>query len=195
MCGFSHYNIMEARKMGENEKHELMKSSQISLWLEDYEDIFSDFDSRPYSERALSGDFLHEAKNASRDKPSGGLELRFLIPKNKRDQRKEMLIRSRLLDHFGKHHRRLHKESRKVVSHGIIFMIAGVTFMLLASILMPMQSGSNVLSNFLFVLLQPGGWFFLWEGLKFILFESKRESHDLSFYDKMTRCSIIFLSY
>lgn len=186
---------MEARKMGENEKHELMKSSQISLWLEDYEDIFSDFDSRPYSERALSGDFLHEAKNASRDKPSGGLELRFLIPKNKRDQRKEMLIRSRLLDHFGKHHRRLHKESRKVVSHGIIFMIAGVTFMLLASILMPMQSGSNVLSNFLFVLLQPGGWFFLWEGLKFILFESKRESHDLSFYDKMTRCSIIFLSY
>jgi len=185
----------ETRKMGENEKRELMKSSQISLWLEDYEDIFSDFDSRPYSERALSGDFLHEAKNASRDKPSGGLELRFLIPKKKRDQRKEMLIRSRLLDHFGKHHRRLHRESRKTMNQGIMFCMFGVLAMLAASYIMLYGSKESLMTNFLFVLLEPGGWFFFWEGLRLIMFERKRDSHDLSFYDKMTRCSIMFMSY
>ena len=33
----------------------------VSLWLDTYEDIFSDFDPRPYGQRALSEDFVAEA--------------------------------------------------------------------------------------------------------------------------------------
>jgi hypothetical protein len=184
---------VEAR---DHEKHELMKNSQISLWIEEYDDIFSDFDSRPYSERALSGDFLHEAKNASRDKPWGGIELRLMVPEKKRDKKKESLIRIRLLDHFRKHHKRLHHETRNVMIQGAAFTVIGMASMLLASALMlDGRTTGDILRNFLFVLLEPGGWFFFWEGLRLLIFERKRDARDVSFYEKMTNCDIVFMSY
>ena len=59
-----------AEKEGINPKHEikeLLEKTQISLWLDDYADIFSDFDPRPFSQRALSDDFLNEAKKVVRE--------------------------------------------------------------------------------------------------------------------------------
>lgn len=47
---------------------EIIDKAEISLVLDTYDDIFSDFDPRPYGERALSSDFLDEAKKAARDK-------------------------------------------------------------------------------------------------------------------------------
>jgi hypothetical protein len=35
---------------------------EISIWLDSYNDIFSDFDSRPFSERTVSDDFLSEVR-------------------------------------------------------------------------------------------------------------------------------------
>ena len=57
----------------------LLGLSNISLSLNSYDDIFSGFDPRPYSQRALSDDFLAESKRASRDKELDGVELIFLI--------------------------------------------------------------------------------------------------------------------
>ncbi len=75
-------------------KETLLKASEISIILDTYDDIFSDFDPRPYSERALSDDFLIEANKASRDKASGQIELIFLIPQKMRNIESENLIKS-----------------------------------------------------------------------------------------------------
>lgn len=48
------------QKIEETEK--ILEMSEISIWLDNYDDIFSDFDPRPYSQRSLSDDFLAEAK-------------------------------------------------------------------------------------------------------------------------------------
>ena len=40
----------------------------ISIWLETYDDIFSDFDPKAYSERVLSDDFLVEIRKVSYEK-------------------------------------------------------------------------------------------------------------------------------
>ena len=42
------------------ETEKLLQQSEISLLLDSYDDIFSDFDPRPYNQRALSQDFLAE---------------------------------------------------------------------------------------------------------------------------------------
>ena len=52
----------------------------VSLWLDTYEDIFSDFDPHPFGQRALSEDFLAEAKRAVRDRRDEVPELRLLVP-------------------------------------------------------------------------------------------------------------------
>ena len=80
------------------------KEANISLILDSYEDIFSSFDARRHSEKALSTDFLDEAKRASRDKDSGSIELKLLIPKNKRQLGEEIIIKKRLKRHFQHHY-------------------------------------------------------------------------------------------
>ena len=87
-------------------KGSLLAESEISLILDSYDDIFSDFDPRHFSERALSDDFLIEAKKAARDK-AGVYELRFLVPKQQRNFEHEHLIRMRLKEHFKKHYRKI----------------------------------------------------------------------------------------
>ena len=50
-------------------------------------------------------------------------------------------------------------------------------------------------TKFLFVLLEPGGWFCFWEGLNQVIFEPKTKKHELDFYKKMANSRINFLSY
>ena len=72
-----------------------VREGNISLVLDSYNDIFSDFDPRDYSEKALSEDFLSECKRAARDKENH-IELRLLIPIKKRNSTHENKIRKRL---------------------------------------------------------------------------------------------------
>jgi hypothetical protein len=72
----------------------------VSLWLDTYEDIFSDFDPHPYGRRALSEDFLAEARRAVRDRRDEVPELRLLVPTRIRSLEDETIIRKRLRDHF-----------------------------------------------------------------------------------------------
>ena len=50
------------------EKKVLLSKSELSIWLDSYDDIYSDFDSRQYLKRRVSEDFLYELKNAFRYK-------------------------------------------------------------------------------------------------------------------------------
>ena len=81
--------VKEDEEAVEEDKSKLAGMSEISLNLDSYDDIFSDFDPRPYSERAMSQDFLAEAHRASIDKGFGQIELNFLIPKNKRKKHED----------------------------------------------------------------------------------------------------------
>ena len=98
---------------GKTEIAQLQPRKEVSFWLDGYDDIFSDFDPRPYSQRSLSDDFLAEARKASRDKDQDKLELRLLVANDKRDPKIEAMIRKRLRDHFSKHANQLRADIRK----------------------------------------------------------------------------------
>ncbi len=181
--------------MTEQEKQKLLELSQISLWLDDYDDIFSDFDPRPYAQRALSDDFLSEARKASRDKTSGKIELRFLVPAAKCQQAHETTIKKRLREHFKKHHDRYVKDYHVVIRQGIQFAAAGVVIMFLTTFLLLKSGEKNILLNFLIVLLEPAGWFLFWEGLNLAIFQSKSKKPEVTFYEKMAACEVVFATY
>lgn len=176
-------------------KQKLLKMSEISLWLDDYDDIFSDFDPRHYSQRALSDDFLGEAKRASRDKTSGTIELKFLVPSHKRNRRHEGLIKKRLREHFTKHFNMIDNERKSIIRQGFIFTWLGVILMFITTYIMVHNIEKGMLVSFLIILMEPAGWFLLWEGLNLIIFESKRIRPELEFYKKMSQCRIDFLPY
>lgn len=177
----------------------LLKEGNVSLILDSYNDIFSDFDPRNYSEKAISDDFLVECKRAVRDRPSEEFELRLLMPKAKRNLNDEVKIKKRLKDHFQKHVSEKNREIRRIVKQGLtmaaigfIFMIAGAWF-----IFSKFLEGTFI-AAVLTIILEPAGWFFFWEGMAKTLFiyeEHDRKRKELDFYKKMARAQIYFLSY
>lgn len=179
----------------EADKQQLLQMSEISLWLDTYDDIFSDFDPHPYSERALSEDLLVEAQRASRNKPSGKIEMRFLIPAAQRDTHKENMIKKRLKDHFKKHYHMTQKEYKNTIRQGYCFAAAGIILMLVATLTLFKYPEKGLLGSFLIVFFEPAGWYFFWEGLNLVIFDSKKQKPNLEFYEKMSKCEVSFYTY
>jgi hypothetical protein len=182
-------------KMLDEEEIDAFKMSKISILLERYDDIFSDFDPRDYSQRALSDDFLIEAKKASEDKTTGDIELRFLAPSKIRNLETERTIKKRLREHFKKHFGLVRGEAKRVFRLGTCFIIVGILLMFFATLLLIKFPNATVMKSFLVVLFEPAGWFFFWEGLNQVIFESKTKKPDLEFYKKMSNAEITFFSY
>lgn len=175
------------------------KEGNVSLVLESYNDIFSDFDPRNYSERAISDDFLFECKRAVRDKPNKEFELRLLMPESKRNIAHELKIKRRLKDHFQKHVFEKQKEVSHIRNSGLSLAIIGVILMITGAFLVfkKFMEGTFI-SAVLTIILEPAGWFFFWEGLAKAIFideDERKKARDLDFYKKMARAQIYFISY
>lgn len=169
------------------------KQVGITLSLSTYDDIFSGFDIRHFSERALSDDFLVEAKKASKEKISGKLELNLSIPKKERNLKDEIVIKKRLQSHFHKHHKSIQKEIVSTKINGLIMTFAGTVMLIFAGYL------SSLKSEIFFIhltktLLEPTGWFLAWTGMDNIIYQWKSLQPDLEFYKKMSECEIEFIS-
>jgi hypothetical protein len=175
-------------------KEELLSKSEIALWLDSYDDIFSDFDPRPFSQRAVSVDFLDEAKRASREKVSGQIEIRFLIPKDLRKESEENQIKKRLKEHFKKHADQLKGENKKTLVRSISFIIFGFAMLIFAAFVASWEK-SGFFYAAIVVFLEPAGWFTFWFSLEQLFERFKEKMPELSFYERMTKAEISFVSY
>jgi hypothetical protein len=175
-----------------------LRQGNISLILDSYDDLFSDFDPRPYSEKALSDDFLVECRRAARQREDV-LELRLLVPAHKRKAHDEVMIKKRLKDHFKKHFREEEKETREIRKGGIVWFFVGSIILMISTFLYEykINGGSLIkfLFNFLVIISQPAGWFTLWEGLNRIFVEPRKNKPDYEFYKKMSDANVYFLNY
>ena len=169
----------------------ILREGNISLILDSYDDIFSDFDPRPYTVKQLSDDFLTECKKASVDKDKE-LELRFLVPKHKRNTNHEYEIRKRLRTHFQKHYKEKEEEIKGIKKEGLVWFFLGAVVMLMSTYVYKFP---GFLFEFIFVISQPAGWFFFWEGLGKIFKDAVQKKPDYEFYRKMSKSRIYFLDY
>jgi len=168
------------------------REGNIALILDSYNDIFSDFDPRPYSQRALSDDFLAECRRASRDKQEAGLELRLFVPKDRRVLSEEVMIRRRLKNHFEKHYLEKVTELRAIRTRGLLWVVIGAIALLVSTGIEKYQS---FLIDFLFIVSQPAGWFLMWSGLEEIFIDPRDKKPELEFYKKLANAKVTFYSY
>jgi hypothetical protein len=172
-------------------KSEKFREGNISLILDSYDDLLSDFDPRPYASRGLSDDFLSECKKAVVEKENK-VELRLLIPKAKRDMADEIKIRKRMKEYFNKHFKEKEFGIKKLRVKGLFWFLGGAIMMGLILFLSNFQSLGY---KFLMILAEPAGWFFFWEGLSEIFINSKIKIPDYEFFKKMAGAEINFLDY
>lgn len=181
--------------MGElvDSEAEVIKEGNISLIINDYNDIFSSFDPRTYLERALSDDFLQECKRAARDKNEEQLELRILIPKKIRNIKEEWKIKKRLRDHFNHHFNEKENKLIKTKREGLSWVFLGIVINIVV-VSGFIYSKNNIVETILSIFEVPS-WFLIWEGMGKIFLESKKFMPEQEFYKKMSRAEINFTEY
>lgn len=173
------------------------KSDEISIWLDTYEDIFSDFDPRPYTNRSLSDEFISELKKASKVKTASRIVLRFFIAENKRNLREEELIKARLIEYFKRHTEMMRKEIRRVKGRSYTMLGIGAALFICGTYLHALRADS-FLRNLGIVLTEPGGWFLTWTGLEKLFglhWSDGNKKSELYFFKQMSNCTIEFLEY
>jgi hypothetical protein len=173
----------------------VLQTAEMALWLDSYDDVFSDFDPRPFAERSLSDDFLIEMKKVVKDRGRDSFELKFLLAPESRDEKDESTIKERLHHFFNQQYQQFLKERKKVIQRGIFFVVLGILLMFCASLLATFWSGYLLLSNFLIILLEPAGWFLFWEGLARAMYRAEEINPEIKFYHKMARSKVSFISY
>lgn len=172
----------------------ILNETEVSLILDTYDDIFSDFDPRPYNSRSLSEDFLAEAKRATRDK-GAGLELRFLIPKDARNASKEALITQRLREHFRKHNRLIKKERIKSRRRALTLIAIGVVIGMVDALTLSAPGLNAILTDPLGIVLTPASWYTIWNGFDRLIARPRDEVAEEEFYRKMVSAHITFTPY
>lgn len=175
-------------------KQSLPDLAVISILLDSYDDIFSDFDPGAYAERILSDDFIIQLKKFLKHKSGSKMSLRLLLPASKRNEVEEKVIIERLHSNFKSVHQALASEVRKINVRGVIFTLVGITLMLTASYLSYMRAEKYHV-HFLLVLFEPAGWFLVWTGLDVLVHSSKETKRELAFYLRMTKSEIAFFTH
>jgi len=167
--------------------------SEVSLWLDTYDDLYSDFDPRPFGKRLVSLDFINELRRNTREFSSGPIQLALYVPDALRKNEWEKEIKASLENYFIRQLSSAEHSLRRIVQQGIIMMLTGIALLLIASFVM-FKSYSGFLPTALLVILEPAGWFLLWNGLDNIFYESRDKKRDLNFFTKMQDCEIQFRS-
>jgi hypothetical protein len=176
------------------DKKELLSKSELSIWLDDYDDVFSDFDSRPINERSLSDDFLVEVRKMVREKPTGAVELKLLIPAAKRKKELEAMVVKNLHTCFKHATDAIQREMDKTRRRG--FLLTGFGFLvMIATAYVVSISNRSFFFNAAQIVLEPSGWFMVWSGMDNIFYNSRQRKPNLDFNNKMGHAEIIFVSY
>ena len=172
----------------------LLELAEISVLLDSYDDIFSDFDPSDYTERTLSDDFLNQVRKLSRNKAGKKASLKLLIPKVKSNVTLEKTITKRLHSYFKEEYQLLSVEIKKADRRDYLLSALGILMMVIASYISYMQPEKYHL-HFLVVLFEPGGWFLLWSGLDRLIYSSKGSRKELGFFSKMIKSDVKFIAY
>ena len=107
--------------------------AELNLWLDSYDDIYSDFDSRHYLKRRISEDFLYELRTEMKYNEHHAGDMVLLLPQQQRDETAEKIIANSLTDFFTSQFRFHHDKCLKKLNKSILLFVAGVTITLLNS--------------------------------------------------------------
>jgi hypothetical protein len=167
---------------------------EVSIWLDSYDDIFSDFDPRPYSERTLSDDFISELKKVCREDIFEVGQLRLLIPEKQHNEQFEHTITNRLHSYFKHSNTFLSGQIKRTRRQAVLITMAGMVLILAASYISVIQE-QKIWLRILLVLFEPSGWFFTWTGLDNLFFASRRKRTELDFYSKIAKAKVVFAGF
>jgi len=167
--------------------------TELNLWLDSYDDIYSDFDSRHYLKRRISEDFLYELRTEMKYKEPHAGDMVLLLPRERRNEEAEKLISNSLIDFFSSQFRFHQDKCRSKLNKGILLFAGGIVVILINSWISYTGAKSFPLIS-LKVLLEPAGWFLLWAALDFLFYDYAELKKEKKFYQDLSEMHVHFKS-
>lgn len=165
----------------------------VTIGIDSYDDLFSDFDPRQYSERAISDDFISEMNKLTDEKDEHVKGLKFQIASDKRDLKAEQVIEKRLSENFHTEHARAAYRLRNKYLRTLLMMVIGMSALLAAATISTIED-HGLWRNMLLVVFEPAGWFLTWTGLDEITTGTKPLIRKRDFYGRLKKSKIEFFS-
>jgi len=165
----------------------------ISIAIDSYDDIFSDFDPREFSQREVSDDLLKELKRRYVETKSGKLEVRFILAADMREPKLESTIKKRLREHFEFKLKDVNEELKKRKWKGNMYISIGAVLLAIQAFYSTYAS-DLLAKELLAIILVPAGWFGMFTGIEKLIEDPEKFEEQKRINEKMVHCSYIFLS-
>lgn len=164
---------------------DVLKTTQVAL--DNYDDIFSDFDYSDYSKRLLSDDFLKELRRRHEERKKGEYEVTFTIPKKQRNSKIESLVKKRIKNHFKDHLTKIGKTIKQNQLSGVVKVVVGFSI----SIFLFTFSLQDIVP--IITLLSVLSWYFLWAGYTDIFESAQKLRGKRGFFEKFHKAKFSFV--
>lgn len=165
--------------------------AELKLWLDSYDDIYSDFDSRHYPKRRISEDFLDEIRAEIKYKDDVSGELILLMPEKKRNEESEKTISESLAVYFNSRFNFLNHKCHRLMRKALILLMAGLLLMLLNSWMSYYHMISFAVAA-VKILVEPAGWFLLWLAFDILFYDHPLLKKERSFFKKLGSMHVLF---
>ena len=160
---------------------------RADIALDEYDDLFSDFDMSPYKKRLLSEDFLLELQSRYAFGREGRFVINFTLPKANRSKKTEDVIKRRIQDHFRKQMKKFKEQRREKTKRGGVRVLLGSVFSAFLLFIPQLNNPPLITIYSVFI------WYLIWSGLEELLgpFKFKNEA-DLA--KKLLKAEYSFVS-
>ena len=165
---------------------------EISIILDVWDDIFSDFDPRPLDERELSEDFINELKKRYRETAKGELLISFFAPQSLKNEQSEKMVIHRLRRYFRERAAQKRREILRLRTRGAVFVLCGIAFLSAITVSAHYAVVSEFALQLLEIVFVPLGWFGIWEGFSQIVNVSPAFSQGTTLYRKLAEAQYHF---
>ena len=165
---------------------------EIAIVIDTWDDIFSDFDPRPLSERMVSSDFINELRKRYKETRLGEYLITIYASPALKNLESERIVNKRLKQHFRQ--KFLHK--KKILTfiriRGAIFVIVGICALSFLTLATYYKFLHELTIQLMGIILMPLGWFGLWEGFSKIIDTSPALLEDKKLYEKLSKAKFEF---
>lgn len=168
------------------------KKYLIEVSLDDYDDVYDDWDPSPFKKRDIEDEFNDFVVNSSEDIPLNfDISIVLYIPINKKDTRKETALISAYMNYYeyamarvDKKITNLHKKIASYLVFSLLFLSIGYFFGGAETSLI-----YQVLHEGIFI----GGWVFLWEFFTSVFISKRELQEEINLYKRLYEAEIRFI--
>ena len=166
---------------------------EISIAIDTWDDIFSDFDPRPLEMRALSEDFIAELRKRYREARRGQFLINIFLPESMKDEKTEKSVIHRLKTHFKSRSLQRQKELNGIRLRGSIFVMGGIFSLGFLTYITYAKTFTELAIEIIGIVLMPLGWFGIWEGFSKIVDTSPIFMQEEVLFNKLSKATYKFI--